>query len=308
MLFQIVLPVFLIIAIGYLAGSKGIVDVGGAKTLNNFVFYIALPALLFKATATAPLENLLNGAYISVIVGGIATCFILAYIISRWVFKKEKSAAAIYSMGASYGTTGYMGIPLVIAAFGEKAALPASIATLLHNIPVIFLVLILCGESDRGFLALIKPIIKNPLTLAVFAGLLFSFTEIQLPTSIFIFTDLLANASGATALFAIGLGLVNKSLKQKQERYVKFDVSVQLLVKLILHPLVTYALFTFIFDIDPLLEKVALIMAALPVGAGVYVFAQQFKREEDLTLKSIFLSILISVISISIFMMSFKVV
>ena len=286
-LFNIVLPIFLIIGIGYFAGKKGIVEIGGAKTLNNFVFYIALPALLFKATATAPVDTLFNGAFIAVVLGGILTCFVIAYIFSRWNLKKNKQSAAIYGMGASYGTTGYMGIPLVIAAFGEESALPAAIATLLHNIPVIFLVLILCSESDKGFMQLVKPIIKNPITLAVFAGLLFSFTKIPLPNSMLIFTDLLANASGATALFAIGLGLVKQSTIPKQHTVATSGVSVLLLLKLAIQPLVTFALFTFIFDIDPLLEKVALIMAALPVGAGVFVFAQQFKREEALILKSI---------------------
>lgn len=300
MLINIVLPIFLIIGIGYFAGVKGIVETGGAKTLNNFVFYIALPALLFKATATAPVNNLLNGAFIAVVLGGILTCFVIAYIFSKWKLKKSKQSAAIYGMGASYGTTGYMGIPLVIAAFGEEAALPAAIATLLHNIPVIFLVLMLCSESDKGFMQLIKPILKNPLTLAVGAGLLFSFAEIPLPASMVIFTDLLASASGATALFAIGLGLVKQRTVHEQQIFATSGVSVLLLIKLAIQPLVTFALFTFAFDIDPLLEKVALIMAALPVGAGVFVFAQQFIREEALILRSIFVSIMLSTISISV--------
>ena len=57
---NIVLPIFAIIIIGYIAGATNVVPKSGAKSLNNFVFYIALPALLFQSTATAPLEQLMN--------------------------------------------------------------------------------------------------------------------------------------------------------------------------------------------------------------------------------------------------------
>ena len=54
---NVVLPIFAIIVCGYIAGYTGIVPKAGAKTLNNYVFYIALPALLFQATATAPIAQ-----------------------------------------------------------------------------------------------------------------------------------------------------------------------------------------------------------------------------------------------------------
>lgn len=98
---NIVLPIFAIIVVGYIAGSSGIVPKAGAKTLNNFVFYIALPALLFKSTATAPVEQLMNGQFIAINLGGILASFILAIIISKWVFKRDLSSAALYGMNTS---------------------------------------------------------------------------------------------------------------------------------------------------------------------------------------------------------------
>ncbi|MFL0584816.1 AEC family transporter [Solibacillus silvestris] len=53
--------------------------------------------------------------------GGILASFIIVIILSRLIFKQDLSSASLYGMNTSYGTTGYMGVPLVIAAFGNEA-------------------------------------------------------------------------------------------------------------------------------------------------------------------------------------------
>ncbi|WP_102693067.1 AEC family transporter [Rummeliibacillus pycnus] len=311
---NVILPIFAIIAVGYIAGSSGMVPKSGAKTLNNFVFYIALPALLFKATAAAPIEQLVNWQFIAINLGGILASFILAVLISKWVFKKDISSASLYGMNTSYGTTGYMGIPLVIAAFGSEAALPAALATLIHNIPVISIVLLVCEsalvinnnkqEKKLNILwQIIKPVVTSPLTISVIAGIIVAIAKIPLPTAVWTFSDLLANASGSTALFAIGLGLVGQMTLIKESEFNKIEIGVIVSLKLIFQPFITFILFMYVFDIEPLWAVVSLIMSALPVGAGVFVFAQKYEKMMNQTLMAILVSIFISVISLSIILM-----
>lgn len=310
---NVVLPIFAIIAVGYIAGTTGIVPKAGAKTLNNFVFYIALPALLFKSTATAPIDQLMNGQFIAINLGGILASFILAIIISKLFFKKDLSSATLYGMNTSYGTTGYMGIPLVIAAFGNDAALPAALATLIHNIPVITIVLLICEsasvmEKENGnkfnmLWLIIKPVITSPLTISVIAGIIVAFSDITLPTPLLTFADLLANASGSTALFAIGLGLVGQYALIKESEFSKSEVGLIVGLKLVFQPIITYILLMYVFEIDSLWATISLIMSALPVGAGVFVFAQKYEKMTNQTLTAILVSIFLSVISLSLILM-----
>ena len=309
---NVVLPIFAIIVCGYIAGYTGIVPKDGAKTLNNYVFYIALPALLFHSTATAPIKHLMNWQFIAVNLGGILASFLIAIMIAKFIFKHTITSASLYGMNASYGTTGYMGIPLVIAAFGNEAALPAALATLIHNIPVITIVLLICESAlvmtnlqkrqhkIKTLWLIVKPVITSPLTLSVMAGIFVAVLEINLPVAITTFSQLLANASGSTALFAIGLGLVGQFGIMKNQDFSKAEVGVIICLKLFLQPIITFILLMYVFDIEPLWGVISLIMSALPVGAGVFVFAQKYDKMMNQTLTAILASIVISVISISI--------
>jgi len=307
---NVVFPIFAIILIGYMAGAKNIVPKAGVKTLANFVFYIALPALLFQSTATAPLESLLNWEFISINLGGILVNFFVAVIISKVIFKRSILSSSLYGMNASYGNTGYMGIPLLIAAFGHEAALPAAIATLIHNLPIITVVLII-GETIfvrdykekqslwHTIFMTLKPVLKNPITISVLAGILVALSGISLPPAISTLAELLANASGSTALFAIGLGFVGQFSLMKSTGFNKAEIGLIVGLKLLFQPFITYILMMYVFDVEALWAITSVIMSALPVGAGVYVFAQKYEKMMNQTLSAILFSNLFSVISLS---------
>lgn len=87
-LFNVILPVFAIILCGYLSGLFGVISKDGAKSLNNYVFYVTLPALLFYSVAKAPIEQLTNVAFISANLIGILASFLLSMFIAKLVFKK----------------------------------------------------------------------------------------------------------------------------------------------------------------------------------------------------------------------------
>lgn len=218
---DLILPVFAVIAIGFIAGKTKIVSANGAKTLNDYVLYITLPALLFHAVATAPLSHLTNWDFLFANLFGIIGAFLITVFVVRFVFKKRSAALSLYGMNASYGTSGFMGIPLLIVAFGQEAALPSAIATVIHNIPVIAVVILTFEWSrakrqtdDQGtwdFLkSVFKPVLLHPIMISVILGLVFALARIPLPNSLNIFTGFLADATGPTALFAIGLALVNQ--------------------------------------------------------------------------------------------------
>lgn len=310
-IFDAVLPVFAIMLCGYLSGVLGIVNKSGSKSLNNYVFYVALPALLFLSTATTPIKYLANWSFISINLGGILASFVIAIMISKFVYKNSLSTSSLYGMNATYGTTGYMGIPLAIAVFGQEAALPAALATLIHNIPVITFVL-LTFEASRTMRNLgssqkileiawdvLKPVLKNPLTISVVAGIIVAILELKLPTSIQNFAELLADASGPTALFALGLGLVGQTSFIKELDVKKSEVVIIVVLKLLIQPLITIGLMMFVFEVDKLWGSITVLMSALPVGAGVFVFAQKYERLEKQTSIAIVISMVISIFTVS---------
>lgn len=317
-IFDVSLPVFAIVLCGFLAGKYKVIDKSMTKGLNDFVYYFALPALLFLSLAKAPVNQLANWPFVGATLGGILASFLLAIVLAKLLFRQQRPTLALYGMAASYGTTGYMGIPLIIAAFGPAAAVPASLATLLHNIPVITIVIITFASSqavsqpEQGgkgqgitlFKGIVRAIVLNPLNIAVLLGIIVAFFHLSLPKSVDAFTQLLANAAGSTALFAIGLGLVAQGNQLQQAQVSKAEVSMLVALKIIFQPLVTIFLLTYILHTNALWSTVAVLMSALPVGAGVYVFALRYEKLVAQVTMAILVSMILSVVSISVLLLA----
>ena len=140
-----VLPVFGLVASGYLAGRFGLVTQASSAALNQFVYAFALPAMLFIAVYRGSLEEILSGYFLLAVI--LATLGTARGRFCRFALLAGASPAesTMRALNASFANTGYLGIPLVTVAYGERAALPAALATVATNI-VSFALAIVCLE------------------------------------------------------------------------------------------------------------------------------------------------------------------
>ncbi|HAE03236.1 MAG TPA: AEC family transporter, partial [Rhodospirillaceae bacterium] len=130
------IPVFAIILAGWLAGRFRLLGQDSTAALNGFVFFIALPALFLASTSRAPVEAVLNWPLLAVVAGGYLFTAIPIAFIARIFFAKRIGEIGLHSASSVFANTGYMGIPLGLAAFGESATNPM-IATVLANIFIV---------------------------------------------------------------------------------------------------------------------------------------------------------------------------
>lgn len=276
MVIGIVVPIFAIILFGYIAGRTNLLPHHSSHILNNYVYYFALPAILFFSIATAPIDQLTNFPYlignVIIIIGG----FFLAFVIFKLIFQKKKEEATLLSMAASYGNTGFLGIPLMIAAFGQEAAVPAAITTFLYDFILLTIVVLMLETKGQDSIlkSIFKTSIRNPINLAILFGIFIAFLKLSLPGPVKVFTETLGNAAGPTALFALGLGLVRQG--QKKDKKNSIDISIIFILKLVVQPLIAILLVTFVLDIEPLWEISFVILSALPTGALTNVFAERY--------------------------------
>lgn len=304
---DVVLPIFLVIVCGYIFAKTSRLEPAASKLINDFVLFVSLPALLFLAVAQAEVSELLNASFVVATLSGIVLAYVLGLVLAR--FRQINSPqSAIIAMSACYGTTGYMGIPIAIVVLGQQAAVPAAIATLLHNIPAIMTVMITFGlakesqPAKRGVLQLVAHAVKttlmNPLTLAVLGGSFFAFLALPLPAILADFSKFLGGAAGPTALFALGFGLAGLNTKNASKLAI-VEVCPIVIIKLFVQPAITLcALYLLGMPSDDLYFQVALLMAAQPIGAGAFVFANQYQFFQDKTALAIIFSLIIGLISI----------
>lgn len=300
-LFNVAIPVFAIIAAGFLCGRFRILGQDSTSALNGFVYFVALPALFFISMARTPLDDAFNLPYIAVVLGGQLATFGVAILVATFVFPGRLGALGQHGMSAVFSNTGYMGIPLLITAFGDDGALPAIIATIINGaivMPFGMAILELDRSQSTNPLAILKDVLtgvfKSPLVLSAIAGLLASASGFAIPAPVETFCDLLGAAAGPSALFAIGLFLTGTHLRQglPEVCWVSF-------IKLIIHPAITLVMAVYLFDLSTLNTASAVILAALPTGGLVFILAQQFNVYVERSAAIILVNTVASLLTVS---------
>jgi predicted permease len=295
-----VLPVFGLVACGYLAGRFGIVTQASSHALNQFVYAFALPAMLFVAVYRGSLEEILSGYFLLAVVAATVGTALVGFFLSRMGGATE-AESTMRALNASFANTGYLGIPLVTVAYGERAALPAALATVATNI-VSFALAIVClelfvnpqpGGVRRALAGVVRSPLIWPIALAVFVVAI----GVKIPLPVERFATLLAAAAGPCALFAIGLFVSQLSIRAGAA-----DSWQTTTLKLVLHPVLMALLAFWVLPVDPFWAKIAVVCAALPLGATAFVLAQRYKLLEAETSTGAVISTVASVLTVSIVM------
>jgi len=305
-LFDVVLPVFAIVATGYLCGRRSLLGPESSEALNKFVYWVALPALLFKAMAVVDLSQVYNSAFLAAFAGASVATWVITSIAGRFFFHLDAAESALHGLNGAYPNSGFMGIPLAIAAYGEGAALPAIVASVISvlSIALAIVPIEIARQQKSELVRLVGRVVgalaRNPMIIAPCAGLAWAWTGLGLAAPVETYTGILGAAAGPCALFSIGLFLVGKPITEGS-----MEVAAMTSAKLVLHPLLTAFAILIFFPTDPLWAKIAILSAALPIGSGPFVLAQAQGIYVRRTSTVMLVTTVLSVVTISLFFLVF---
>src|SRR3954467_10673955 len=116
---NVVLPVFAIIASGWVCGRIGLLGDGASQALNGFTYFAALPALFFAAMATVPLKQTFNLLFIVDYLGAVVILALITWLVAGRLYPGKGDERGLLNMAANFSNTGYMGILLLLTACGE---------------------------------------------------------------------------------------------------------------------------------------------------------------------------------------------
>ncbi len=301
---QLVLPLFAIILIGFVAGKLARLPIEGLAWMNFYIIYAALPALFYQLLSTTPVSQFAQVGFIVISMGSTFTIFLLVYLIAKWR-KKNQSEATIQGLAAAYGNVGYMGVPLGLAAFGPAAAVPVALIFCFEN-AMHFIVAPLFMALDNGNqqtkLALIRHILvkifTHPFIVATLAGVLASVFSFQMPEFANKTLDLLSQTAGPCALFAMGISAALRPLKR-----IPTELGYIIPMKLILHPVLMYGLLVrLVPDLDPVWLYSAVLLATLPTATNVFVLAEQYGVWQERASSTIVISTLLAMVTVTAFL------
>jgi hypothetical protein len=299
--FGAVLPVFGLVGCGYLAGRLKIVTQASSHALNQFVYAFALPAMLFIAVYRGSLEEILSGAFLLGVILATLGPAVIGFALSYYGAKAPPAESTLRALNASFANTGYLGIPLVTVAYGERAALPAALATVATNI-ISFALAIVCLElfvnpRPGGVRRALSGVARSPLIWPIALAVVLVSLEAKIPLPVERFATLLAAAAGPCALFAIGLFVSQLSIRAGAQASWQTT-----LLKLVVHPLLMAVLAFYVLPVDPFWAKIAVVCAALPLGATAFVLAQRYRLLEAETSTGAVVSTAASLLTVSLVM------
>ena len=299
--FNVVLPVFLLILIGYVGGRTGKLGINASVELNRFVVWLALPAQLFNFAANSGWQTLWQPGFITAFFLSCLIVFLLVLLVS-WVCHRDLAAASFDSLSASYSNTGYMGIPLCALALGQDGLAPAIISTFIVFVmfalaTVLIEIGILSHKKPHEIgLSVIKSLCTNPLLIAPVAGLLWASSDLTLYDPIAQVIAFLAAASTPCALVSIGLFLMQKSTAAPARAW---GIS---LAKLILQPLIAWVIAGPILELPALWVNAIVILSALPTGTGPFMLAQYYKADGSVISRVVLITTVSSLLTLSLFL------
>lgn len=293
------IPFFGLIFLGMAARRAKFCDESGTRLISKFAFYITLPPFMFYHIASNdPLEFFNFGflwryELITILIFGASG------LMARYLYRLSRNQSGIFGLNTSYPNYGYMGVPLVITAFGEQAALPMGLMLFADTIVLLAMTAIFITDDDRGVLktlwGILLTLIKNPLLQSVAAGLAFAASGLSLPLTLERFIVLLAGAAAPTALFALGATLYGQPIRSAFREIGMISV-----IKLIVHPLLIAVVFLVIPGQDLLWVKVAIVASCLPVAANVFMLSEFYGAYRKRTASAILASTVLATFSVPI--------
>ncbi len=291
----IVLPIFLVIGLGYFLRRFGFLDEAFLHQTNRLIFYIALPLLLFYKIGTADFSANFNGALVIGSVGAIAVAFLLSYGYAS-LRRYPPGARGAFSQGAFRGNLAYIGLAIVLNAYGETGFTRAGIlmgflVPALNFFAILALLLPHKGADRTGIGFWLRQILFNPLIIASFAGILWSYFHLPLPL---IFSRSLKIATGMTlplALIAIGGSF---SLEKLRGDLVRAGFATG--IKIIWLPLIA-ALLLVALGVRGIDLGVGVLMAGTPAATATYIMAHQMKGDAELAGSIVMMSTLASALT-----------
>jgi predicted permease len=299
--FNVVLPVFALILIGYVCGRAGKLGESASIELNRFVVWLALPAQLFKFAANSGWQTLWQPGFITAFFLSCLFVFVFVLVASYWK-DKDLAAASFNGLSASYSNTGYMGIPLCVLALGQDGLAPAIIATFIVIVmfalaTVLIEIGVLSHKKHHEILfSVVKSLSVNPLLIAPVAGIAWASSGLTVYDPIAQVISFLAAAATPCALVSIGLFLLQKTKASPNQTW---GISI---AKLMIQPMIAWLIAGPILELPALWLNAIVILSALPTGTGPFMLAQYYKADGSVISRIVFITTVGSLVTLSLFL------
>jgi predicted permease len=277
-----IVPIFVIMGLGYFSGKAGAFSGDNARVLNKVVLNYALPAALFVAIIKSNREMLavdIKLTIVSFVV--LIACFFLVYFVFKYLYKDSTAESAVSALISGSPTIGFLGFAVLEPIFGTSASVALVIAIVSIEVNAIGipigLSLLNAGNAAAKAGAGKKPnpwkpvinALEQPVAWAPILAVVLVLFGVKWPAYLDPSFTLIAGANASVAVFAAGITLSSVKVQ------LNGQVWMGTFLKLIIMPL-SLLVVGMLVHMNPLNLKMLVVCGALPPAFSGIIIASRY--------------------------------
>lgn len=297
----VILPVFLVIASGWLAARARLLTAEMIDGLMRFAQGVAVPVLLAQSIGKLDLAASFDARLFASFYTGAFAGFGLGFLGARLLGRPATDAVAI-GFAAMFSNSLLLGVPITERAFGPEA-LSGNFAIIAIHSPLLYTIGIIAVELARshgtGLPARVVArkvtlaIATQPMVIGITAGLIINLTGNPLPDMLREAMKIIASAAIPCALFGLG-GVLLRLKPEGDGRAIALVVALSILV----HPAITWGLGAHVLHLDTDQLRSATLTAAMAPGVNAYLFAMSYDSAKRVAASAVLMATLASIATI----------
>lgn len=295
---NVTFPIFFVMVIGWVLRQKGMLNENFVSVANKFNFKVTLPVMLFKDLCDIDLKGDFDLKFVLFCAISSTICFWAIWAAVK-LFVKDKSIRGAFVQSSFRSSAAVMGLAFIVNMYGNTGMGPMMIigAVPLYNIFSVIVLTFEANDDGKKETGKIKEacinIIKNPIIISIFAGVLVAYLGIDFPVIIDKTLSSVGQLATPLALIALGAGFEGRKAlaKIKPTLWVSF-------IKLVAQPLVFLPIASWMgFTGEKMIAIV--IMLASPTTPSCYIMAKNMKNDGVLTASAIVMTTLLASITLT---------
>ena len=274
-------PIFILIAVGFAAVRLRVLATTDMRALGVFVINFALPSLLFTAMSAGSVTQTLRLDLLLPYALGSLTVVGLVVALAMTVLRRKLQIAAVLAMGMSVSNSAFIGYPIAQQLSSGTASAALAVYAMVEAL-IMFPLLMALAELGGGgggrwpvvLRGIVLSLARNPMILAILAGVALSALGLKLPLPAARAIELLGSTAAPVALFYIGGTLAGLKVK-----IAAGDIGLIVAGKLLLHPVLVYLAFLALPLDGAALQTAAVLNACMPMMSIYPILAQKYGQE-----------------------------
>lgn len=307
---QAILMVLIIVAVGYFVGYKGWANKGVTNFITKLIVNITLPCTIVMAFLNNLTIEKMADSWIYIAAAFVAVGIV--YLIGKLVaLKINPKRRGVFTALFSFSNSVFIGLPIATAIFGPDGLIFAVLyfianSTFMNSAGYLEIAKdgqVIAGKEKQKTNAkeLLKRVFSPPL-IAIIVSFVLVFLKVQLPSFLNMALTYTGGITSPLALIFIGIILQRNGLKKM--RKIEKGISISLIGRFILSPIVML-LVAMLFRLDTFSTQVFIIQMSLPAMVQTAIFAEAFGADTEFASKGVIVTMLLSFITIPIYVALF---